>query len=123
MNFIKIAYWITTVLTVAIFAFSAQMYFRNQAMVEGFFTHLGFPTWLVIPLAMAKILGIVAILVRKPRVLMEWAYAGFFFDATLATAAHYMAGDGFGASVFALIVTVASRVLVGRAFPTVDKRQ
>lgn len=116
MNLIKISYWAATVVTVAIFAFSAQMYFRNQAMVEGFFTQLSFPAWLVIPLAIAKVLGIFAILVRKPRVLMEWAYAGFFFDATLASVAHYEAGHGFGLSVVAVVAALISRGLVDLAF-------
>lgn len=116
MKITKILYWVFTALTVGVFAYSAQMYLLNQEMVQGFFTALGFPTWLVIPLAIAKIMGIVAILVRKPRVLMEWAYAGFFFDAVLATAAHYAAGHGFGMSVGAIVVTVLSRVLVDRAF-------
>jgi len=94
MNFGKIAYWITTVLMCALFAFSAQMYFFNTEMVKGFFSSMGFATWIVIPLAIAKVLGILAVLTDVFKLLREWAYAGFFFDVILASAAHIMAGHG-----------------------------
>ncbi len=75
-------------------AFSATMYFAKTEMVRGFFTQLEHPTYIVIPLAIAKILGIVAILYRKNAWLKEWAYAGFFFDGVLAASAHLNAHDG-----------------------------
>jgi hypothetical protein len=97
-----------------VFAFSAMMYFTKYEMVTGFFEHLGFPTWIIYPLAVAKVLGIIAVLVKKSRVLLEWAYAGFFFDAILATAAHHYAGDGVAImSIMAVIATVVSRLLYG----------
>jgi len=56
---------------------------------------------LVIPLAIAKILGLLAIWVFKNRALKEWAYAGFFFDVVLAFFAHIMVQDG--EQLFALL--------------------
>lgn len=110
----KIIYWIATGIMVTVFAYSAFMYLTKFEMVQGFYTALGFPTWLVLPSAVAKILGIVAILSRKSTLLKEWAYAGFFFDALLATAAHHFAGHGIvGLSLLALAATVASRVFDG----------
>ncbi len=94
MKTIKIVYWIATLLMCLIFLFSAGMYFFNYDQVSVFFDNLGFPRWLIYPLAIAKILGILVILLRKPKFLRELAYAGFFYDALLAFVAHILAKDG-----------------------------
>ncbi|MHA7056744.1 DoxX family protein [Aquimarina sp. M1] len=92
----KIVYWVATLGMCGIMLFSAQMYFRNTDMVRDFFENLDYPTYLVIPLAIAKILGVLAILSNKIKWLKEWAYAGFFFDMMLAFAAHHIKDDGQG---------------------------
>ena len=109
-NVKKGIYWTSTGLMCLIFLFSASMYFIKTEMVKGFFEALNYPTYLVYPLAVAKILGIIAVLSDKSKVLKEWAYAGFFFDAALAAQAHIDANDG-GAmmSIAALILVVVSR--------------
>ena len=70
------------------------MYLFNNEMVSEVFQSLGFPTYVIYPLAIAKILGIVAILTKKSKMLKEWAYAGFFFDFLLAFSAHAVVKDG-----------------------------
>lgn len=90
----KILYYICTALLTGLMLFSASMYFTKTEMVRGFFTTLGYPSYLVYPLAIAKILGLIAIWTRKSSTLKEWAYAGFFFDTVLALTAHMHAGDG-----------------------------
>ncbi len=104
----KIIYWIATVVLCSIMLYSAQMYFRHTDMVRGFFESFQYPTYIVIPLAIAKILGIVAILTNKIRWLKEWAYAGFFFDLVLASLAHHYAGHSIGLSVYTIIILVIS---------------
>ena len=74
----KIIYWISTVLMCALFLLPAMMYLTKTADVKGFFQALNYPTYLVYPLATAKILGIIAVLSNKSKLLKEWAYAGFF---------------------------------------------
>ena len=110
----KIIYWISTILMCGIFTFSAQMYLRNPEMVAGFFDMLSYPTNLVYPLAIAKILGIIAVLSNVSKVLKEWAYAGFFFDAVLATVAHYVAGHDIMMSGAAVVLVIISRVFWNR---------
>lgn len=109
-------YWVSTLIMCAIFAFSAGMYFTKYEMVVGFFEQLNYPSYIVYPLAVAKVLGIVAILSKQSKMLKEWAYAGFFFDAVLATAAHYYNGDGWGLSLVAIIVIVISRIYDAKLF-------
>ncbi len=108
----KIAYWIVTVMMCALFAYSASMYFTNTEAIKGFFESFNYPTYIVIPLAIAKVLGIFAIISNANRVLSEWAYAGFFFDVILATAAHHHAGHGLlGYSFWGILLVLASRLL------------
>ena len=117
MNIEKIIYWVSTILMCGIFAFSAQMYFRNTEMVQGFFEGFGYPTYIVIPLAIMKVLGIVAVLSKFSKLLMEWAYAGFFIDAVLALVAHRAANDGQELfSILAIIFIVVSRFMYWRIY-------
>lgn len=117
MDLNKITYWVSTLIMCGIFAFSANMYFMNTEMVRGFFENLGYPSYLVIPLAIAKVLGIIAVLTKQSKLLMEWAYAGFFFDAVLAFKAHQVADDG-GAilSIIAIVTVIISRMFYSRVY-------
>lgn len=115
MNIDKIAYWIATAMMCLTFAFSAGMYILNYHEIVQIFPQLGFPSWLVAPLAALKILGIIAILSNKSKLLKEWAYAGFFFDAVLAFAAHYYAKDGQGfIAAIAIVAIIISRIFDDR---------
>ncbi len=88
--------------------YSAAMYFLNTEMVKDFFTSFGYPEYIVIPLAVAKVLGVGMILWRKNNWLTEWAYAGFAIDIVLAFFAHYMAGQSLTLTLIAMIVLLTS---------------
>ena len=105
-----------------IFAFSAFNYFFNHEMVTGFFVALGFPTWLIYPMAIAKILGIVTVLTKFSPILKEWAYAGFFFNSTLALAAHLAVSDGqwLGAAM-AMTAVLVSRISLPKVVSIAEK--
>lgn len=100
----KIVYWITTIAMCAIMLYSAHTYFLNTEMVKVFFESFNYPSYIVIPLAIAKVMGVLAVLTNKIKWIKEWAYAGFFFDLVLATAAHYYAGHPAGLSVYAILI-------------------
>ncbi len=104
----RIIYWTATVLLCALMIYSAQMYFRNPEMVKGFFEALHYPTYIVIPLAILKVCGVIMILWRGIPWLTEWAYAGFFIDITLAAAAHYYAGHDITQALIGLILVLVS---------------
>lgn len=94
MKSIRITYFIALSLFSLLMLFSAFNYFANYETVSGFFQDLGFPTYIIYPLAVAKILGLIAIWTKKSVVLKEWAYAGFFFNIVLAASAHLNVSDG-----------------------------
>ena len=90
----KIAYWLTTVLPMALTAFAAVAYLRGtQQSVQGF-AHLGYPQHLRIILGIAKLLGAIVLLIPGLPTLKEWAYAGFTFAWISAFVAHFLANDG-----------------------------
>ncbi len=89
-----IIYWIATALLSLLMLGSAGMYIFNYTEVVKIFESLGYPNYIVYPLAAAKILGLAAILTGYSKALKEWAYAGFFIDFVLAFLAHFHAGDG-----------------------------
>jgi len=112
MTIQKVIYWIATAIMCFIFLFSAYNYFTNYETMAGYFDFLNFPRWIVYPLAIAKILGVVAILSRVSPFLKEWAYAGFFFDALMAFTAHNVANDGgYMFSAIVLVALIISRAL------------
>ena len=94
MKTYKIAYYIFTALLTAIILFSAGFYVFSYPQAAENFSRLGFPTYIIYPLATAKILGITAIWSNFSKTLKEWAYAGFLFNFLLALLAHINAGDG-----------------------------
>ena len=105
----RIIYYIATGLLTVMMLMSATMYFVQNEMVTETFLRLGHPTHIIYPLAIAKILGLIAIWTKKSAWLLEWAYAGFFFDFVLAASAHTAVGDGeqFGA-IIALVLLMTS---------------
>lgn len=54
---------------------------------------LGYPTYFAMILGAWKLLGVTAVVVPGFPLLKEWAYAGFFFALTGASASHLLAGE------------------------------
>lgn len=90
----KILYWVSTGILTLIMLFSVFNYFTKYEIIAGFFEHFSYPTYLVYPLAIAKLLGLVTIWTNFSKWLKEWAYAGFFFNTVLAFFAHYITDGG-----------------------------
>jgi hypothetical protein len=105
----KIIYLVVTVLFTALMLFSSGMYFFNNAAVVTSFESFGYPTYIIYPLAIAKLLGLIAIWQPTYNIVKEWAYAGFFFNIILAFFAHVMIQDGQqGGAIIGLLLLIAS---------------
>ena len=101
MNLPKLIYWFSTGLLCLLLGFSAFMYLFKHWDVEVSFELLGYPTYLIYPLAILKILAIIAILSNKSNFLKNLAYAGIFYNFSLAFFSHAVKADG--ASFLALL--------------------
>ena len=99
----KIAYWIVTILMIILMLFSAVSSFTENPQGVALMQHLGYPMNVLRLLAVAKILGIIAILVPGFPRLKEWAYAGFTFDLIGALHAGLAAGDPLMQWLFVIV--------------------
>jgi uncharacterized membrane protein len=89
----KIIYWIATgLLAIGMLQSGIFAMLRTQQWID-LITPLGYPIYFLSILGTWKILGVIAILVPRFKLLKEWAYAGFFFAMTGALASHLACGD------------------------------
>lgn len=117
MKNLKIKYWIVAGLFSAFMLFSGFNFLINKEDVSMLFNSLGFPPFIIVPLGIAKILGVIAILSQKSKLLKELAYGGFFFDFMLAIVSHLEAGDGmFIMPAIALALLAGSYYLDKKVF-------
>ncbi|MFS0600388.1 DoxX family protein [Peribacillus frigoritolerans] len=89
----KIIYWIFTGLLVALMVLSSIPDIMSVPDAVALFNHLGYPTYLLPFIGIAKLLGVVAILIPGFPRIKEWAYAGFVFDLTGAMYSSISVGD------------------------------
>ena len=117
MNKIKIGYYLSTGLLSAMMCMSAGMYIFNHEEIAKVFALLGYPIYIIYPLALAKTLGLIAIWTRKSKQLLYLAYAGFFYNFLLAFSAHIAINDGehYGAAL-ALVLLAASYTCQKKVF-------
>ena len=100
MSLPKLIYWFSSGLLALLLLFSATMHFLNHAQVVHTFEELGYPTYLIYPLAILKILAVLAIITSKSRFLKKLAYSGVFYILILAFVAHLLERDGAGFFAF-----------------------
>lgn len=106
-----IIYYTATSLLTLLMLFSVSMYFFKHDDVAVMFTAFGYPTYIIYPYAIAKLLGLFAIWNPKFKTIKEWAYAGFCFAFILAFFAHYMINDGeHTGALVALILLIISYI-------------
>jgi hypothetical protein len=92
----KISYWVATLwLALGMTATaSGQLLKWNEGQGAVDMTiHLGYPVYLLTILAVAKLLGVFAVVIPGFPLLKEWAYAGFFFIMAGAIFSHLAVGD------------------------------
>ncbi|HET7003594.1 MAG TPA: DoxX family protein [Puia sp.] len=92
MKKIRIFYWITTGLFLLMMAFSSISSLASREQSVAFFNTINLPPYLISFLSVAKILGVMAILVPGYPRLKEWAYAGLTFDLIGAVYCNYAVG-------------------------------
>ncbi|MFZ9660778.1 MAG: DoxX family protein [Chitinophagaceae bacterium] len=101
----KIIFWSATIL---IFIFEGVMpAFTSQTeMAKEGIRHLGYPEYFGPSLAVAKVLGSIAIVIPQiPQRIKEWAYAGLTFDFLFATIS-LIAVDGWVPLSFFPLITL-----------------
>lgn len=92
----KTIYWIATGIVCSVMVFSAVNFNLPNPVgpMKGAFAHLGFPDYFRIELTVAKVLGVLALLIPGiPRTIKGFAYSGFAITLISASIAHFSSGD------------------------------
>lgn len=86
MKKINIIYWISTIIAAGLMLFSTIPDIIADKKTQEFMTgYLHYPDYFTRFIGVAKLLGVIAILVPGFPRIKEWAYAGLFFDLIGAT--------------------------------------
>ena len=114
MTHSKPLYWIVTGLTAALMLMASIPDVLRVPQAAAVFVHLGYPTYLLLFLGIAKVLGVIAVLIPGFSRLKEWAYAGLVFDLIGALYSHLSVGDPpstWGFPVMGLVLVFGSYIL------------
>lgn len=104
MNAKTISYWATLVLfSIALGFGGVADLMKNPEIMESM-KKLGYPEYLATILGFWKVCGVIAILLPGLGLVKEWAYAGFFFDLTGASASHAMVQDDLSKVIIPLVI-------------------
>jgi len=90
----RLAFWVFAGGLAALMVGSAGRALLDYAWAVASFEHLGYPPYLIVPLEVAKLLGVLAVVSNASTFLKHLAYAGFLYHLLLALSAHVAAGDG-----------------------------
>lgn len=104
---VRIVYWVATLLFVLPQTWSAVQMVTEAPRMAATLQHLGYPTYFMLGLGVAKLLGAIAILLGTWPGLKEWAYAGYTFDTLGACVSHLSVGDSIGIAAVPLAFLVA----------------
>ena len=98
-----IIFWVSTGLFCAFMLSSAIPNMLSSKEWVTIFEQLGYPLYLLPFIGVAKLLGVIVLLIPGFNRLKEWAYAGFFFDLVGATYSAIYAG-GFHPQMLIMLV-------------------
>jgi hypothetical protein len=99
----SIIFWISTGLFCAFMLSSAIPNILSSQEWVTIFEQLGYPAYMLPFLGVAKLLGVIALLVPGFNRLKEWAYAGMFFDLVGAVYSALAVG-GFDPQMLIMII-------------------
>jgi len=106
----KTLYWIITGLFSAFMLFSAVPDTLVVPEAVTFMAHLGYPKYIIAFLGVAKLLGVIVVLLPLSPRLKEWAYAGLMYDLIGATYSQ-VANDGFQPAILFMVLPIAFLIL------------
>ena len=101
----KTLYWIFTAPFAALMVFSSIPDILLNPEAVTFMNHLGYPNYFIPFIGVAKLLGVVAILIPGFPKIKEWAYAGLTFDL-IGAGFSITATDGFQPGIFFIVAVL-----------------
>ncbi len=96
-------YWIITSLFGAFMAFTAIPDILMVPDAVTFMNHIGYPNYFIPFIGVAKVLGVIAILIPGYPRIKEWAYAGLAYDL-IGAVYSVVSTDGFDSSMLFMVL-------------------
>jgi hypothetical protein len=106
MKKLNITYWVITGIFAAFMLFSSIPDILSSPEAVTMITALGYPKYFIPYIGVAKVLGVIAILIPTFNRIKEWAYAGLFFDL-FSAAYSIIAKEGFQVQVTFMVLPIA----------------
>ena len=100
----QIAYWILTALFCFAMGAAGIMNLMGVQAQQEAMASLSYPNYLMTILGVAKVAGVIALLIPGAPFFKEWAYAGFTFDLLGASASHAFSQHSIPEIVVPLVV-------------------
>jgi hypothetical protein len=109
----NILYWVFTIIFAALMIFASWGGVQpTQQVIQMFHDGLGYPIYFIQFISVAKLLGVIAILIPGlNKTVKEWAYAGLFFDLAGAFYSAFAATEKFDPSVLGMLIWIIAGVL------------
>ncbi len=91
----SIVYWLATAYLLFLLGFSVWAYHAKHEMIASYFSALGYPEYLVYPLAYLKALVVLIVVSHRYNDLRDMAYAAYFINMMMALVGHVVYGDSY----------------------------
>ena len=108
----NLLYWIFTILFAALMAFTAVPNLLNTPeSIQLIHDSLGYPVYFIPFIGLAKLLGVIAILIPGLNKIKEWAYAGLFFDLTSSIYSGIAASGKFDPMMITMLIWIVPGII------------
>ena len=108
----NLVYWISTIIFSALMIFSAVGGLKpTQQSIQIIHDGLGYPIYFIQFISVAKLLGVIIILIPGRGRIKDWAYAGLFFDLAGAIYSGIAASGKFDPLMLTLLIWIVPGIL------------
>ena len=109
---IKTLYWVFTILFAGLMAFSAVGGIQpSEQTIKFLHDGMGYPVYFIQFISIAKLLGVITILIPGLKTLKEWAYAGLFFDLIGAVYSGVASAEKFDPMMLSMLIWFVTGIL------------
>ena len=108
----NILYWTFTILFALLMTFASLSGIQpSQDAIKLMHDGLGYPIYFIQFISVAKLIGVVAILIPNFNRIKEWAYAGLFFDLSAAVYSSIASSGKFDPLLITMLVWIIPGIL------------
>ena len=108
----NIVYWISTIIFSALMIFSALGGLKpTPQAIQLIHDGLGYPVYFIQFISIAKLLGVIIILIPGRGRIKDWAYAGLFFDLAGAFYSGIAASGKFDPLILTMLIWIVPGIL------------